>query len=191
MKMKYIVVEIDGKHVPIIFGEALSHKGMLQGVREALRQSARESRNPNASWSVEPVSAGFVEGLHADNVAGYSESMRYGQGYIDNHDLTVAHPATDLPLINGNAKPRVSTADRDMLEAAEDVRSHGLRKDLFNILRGVTSESRHKSYNKRKVIATQFVKTHMLPEASDGEIHGYMRGLVKEYEAGLAPNEAR
>lgn len=105
-KTKYIIVSIGGKTVPVIFGEEISHKSMFTGVRIGMREACRENRNGSAWEDPELVSAGFVEGLSITNVYGESESLRYGLGYIENHELTKAHPETDLPIINGAAEPK-------------------------------------------------------------------------------------
>ena len=97
MKMKYIIVEIDGKRVPVIFGEALSHKAVFMGLQYGVRV---DSRGSGRGWeSPELVSAGFVEGLTALGTHGESESLRYGEGYIEDHELTKAHEG-DIEVIN-------------------------------------------------------------------------------------------
>lgn len=101
--MKYIIVRNnDGKEIPIIFGDELSHKGVFHGVVESLRRTVRENRQSGeyTSWSLDLVSAGFVSGLSVQGVNGESESLRYGPGYISDVELTKSHPEIDLPIIN-------------------------------------------------------------------------------------------
>lgn len=97
---KYIIVEIDGEEVPVIFGAKISHKAVFRGIQQGLRLR-RETGG--SGLSAVPVSAGFVDGLSVTNVSGFSESMRYGFDNIPKelHHLTEAHPETDLPIING------------------------------------------------------------------------------------------
>jgi hypothetical protein len=177
MRFKYIVIEIDGEKVPVIFGEKLSHKGMLQGTREALRQHARESRN-GGSWAVEPVSAGFVEGLHVDNVSGYSESMRYGHGYIENHELTKAHPEIDLPLINGRKfrEPNVDVTVTMPEPTLDDLH----RTHIITILKKTEPSARHLSYKQRFERSVDYARTHVPEIDSVKSAYVYVQAICKE-----------
>ena len=140
---KYIIIEIDGEKVPVVFGKKLSHKAVFRGIQQGLRMEAREDRN-GGSWDVLPVSAGFVEGLAVSNVRGYSESMRYGFDGLDRefHHLTEAHPETDLPIINGNR-----TVAQTAATLAERQQSDSIANEIYvaKILTKQAPEARHKS----------------------------------------------
>jgi len=139
---KYIIVEIDGVPVPVIFGAALSHKAVFRGVQQGLREQVRDKGH--GSWHVDPVSMGFVEHLVVGNVSGYSESVRYGFDAIPKElwHLTEAHPETDLTIINGN---------RTMAGVEEIIANKRIDKAAHNeayvekILRKQAPEARHKS----------------------------------------------
>lgn len=141
--IKYIIIEIDGEKVPVIFGKKLSHKAVFRGIQQGLRMDIRENGN-GGSWAVEPVSAGFVEGLVVSNVTGYSESMRYGYDHIERefHHLTEAHPETDLPIINGNR-----TVAQTVAALADKQQADSLSNEVYvaKILTKQAPEARHKS----------------------------------------------
>jgi hypothetical protein len=143
MRMKYIIVQIEGKSVPVIFGEAISHKAVYRGVQQGLRDQVRESRS-GGSWGLELVSAGFVEGLTAVGVSGESESLRYGFDHIPKelHDLTKSHPATDLPIINGGRSQAQIANDEVSRQARLEAE---VRLYIEQILKKQAPEARHKS----------------------------------------------
>jgi hypothetical protein len=174
--MKYIIVEVDGEKVPIIFGEKLSHKGMLAGVREAQRQQVRESGR-GGSWAVEPVSAAFVVGLHVDRVEGYSESMRYGHGYIEDHDLTVAHPEIDLPLINGKNNKPALVENRPPDPSVQFI-SH--REHVTAILTKRLDSVKHLSFSKRRAQAIEYVRRNVETEGPIEKAYEYVGALCRE-----------
>lgn len=158
MKMKYIIVEIDGKQVPVMFGEDISHKAMFRGVQLGLRQDRRDG----GEWrQADLVSAGFVDGLTADGVYGESESLRYGSDYIPKelHHLTKSKPE-DLSVINGG---RSLKAVEDKREIAAKSKDEQKLAKVIAILKKTAPEARHKSPPGRWDAAqTYLMETHQM-----------------------------
>ena len=178
MKMKYIIVEIDGKLVPVMFGEAISHKAMFRGLQIGVREDQRDSgRGFN---DVDLNGAGFVEGLTATNVYGESESLRYGFDSIprDLWHLTTSKPE-DLTVINDGKVPEEVRAAK--AEAAANLQE-AVKEYVAQILLKKAPEARHKSPAGRHDAAIAYVTKHLKLEGQAA------RSLVNDVAVSRAPN---
>lgn len=173
-RMKYVVLEIDGEQMPIIFPDSpkLSHKAVWRGIQQGLRMQARESGG--GSWAADPVSMGFVHGISAISVEGYSESARYGFDAVPRElwHATEAHPETDLPLINGG---------KSLVTIAKDQREHH-RINATKLLKGECDETRHMNSNQKRRRFEEYVSIHLSADCNEhGGYSSYIPMLRERY----------
>lgn len=155
-RMKYIVLEINGTKFPIIFPDSpeLSHKAVWRGVQQGLRMQSREG-NARVWAEVEPVSMGFVNGLSATSVDGYSESARYGFDCVptEKWDVTTSHPETDLPLINGGMTLEQVSREKERVKTVSEM---AVKVHVKRILTKQAPEAKHKSPPHRWAAAIKY-----------------------------------
>lgn len=154
MKMKYIVVADDaGREIPIIFGEALAHKGVFDGLRIGQRSYSRRYE------TYDIVSAGFVEGIGTDKVRCFGESESLGgvksRGEID-----------AVVLCGGKSKETITA------EQNEDKRTQ-----LLRILNKQDPKTRHLSSSARQRAAIEFATANFPEETETLGVEGFINIL--------------
>lgn len=81
MAFKYIVINVHGRSLPIIFPDLMVHDDTFRAVREAIWTGAMEAgANPP---EVSVVSAGSIDGLSVVAASGYSETLKLGANESD------------------------------------------------------------------------------------------------------------
>lgn len=174
--MKYIVIEVGGELMPVIFPDSpkLSHKAVWRGIQDGVRMQSREGGN---GGSVMPVSMGFVYGVSATGVDGYSESARYGFDCVPREmwDVTESHPETDLLLINGGQTHEAIKEE----QAKREVVTH--RITLGRMIRGSTDDTRHLSSSQRRKRVEEYISIHLADECNAAGGFGPYIQKAREY----------
>lgn len=118
---KYIMLEVDGTHVPVLFPPVLVHEDVARHMKAVTEKTLKAP--------VELVSAGFVTGLIASSCNGKSESLNglKSRGAIDRaliNEYPYAHGRTDgiacEPMIIETALRMLSPAFAGSAEAYSD-----------------------------------------------------------------------